>query len=129
MEVFSAQNVHNIIIYCNDLVDDCIRRTGGGQEEGVVAGEGDWEHQVERVQPQLHRDVLHEGKCEEKYVENISQKYLEDRQEDGGRGGVTHDLNQGSISIFHNGVYPMYNSFSYFQLKPSIFIKISPLPH
>ena len=76
MEVFSAQNVHNIIIYCNDLVDDCIRRTGGGQEEGVVAGEGDGEHQVERVQPQLHRDVLNEGKCEEKYDRNYHKNTL-----------------------------------------------------
>ena len=76
MEVFSAQNVHNIIIYCNDLVDDGIRRTGGGQEEGVVAGECDGEHQVERVQPQLHRDVLHEGKCEEKYDRNYHKNTL-----------------------------------------------------
>ena len=56
------------------LVDEGVRRTGGGQEEGVVTREGDGEHQVEGVQPQLDRDVLEDG------------------QEDRGRGGVTHQL-------------------------------------
>ena len=55
---------HDYIDYL--VVDNGIRKAGGGQDEGVVAGEGYVEHQIEEVQLQLHRDVLHENKCVEK---------------------------------------------------------------
>lgn len=56
------------------LVHEGVRGAGGRQQEGVVAGERDGEHQVEGVQLQLDRDVLEDG------------------QEDRGRGSVTHQL-------------------------------------